>query len=170
MTEPRPSQPGPPRSVEVTPEHTPYETPSPSGAADVRAGGPMVHVSVSGPETIRIALDDDEETRDDFECAGVTRWCAETSALVEVTLDLAAGDDVRIRGPMLVGRGERCIAFARKITRTESELFIGVADSPGAMAREEHLATFGVSTAEGRRLLAVIGSAAAATRSHDARG
>lgn len=131
------------------------------GTTCVSVGGEVVGVATAGGGAVEVALGGEFGVRS-FAPADVTRWCAETSVLMEVTLETSVGDEVRIRTPMLVGAGGFCIALVRHDTTDGSDFVIAAAVSASAMARDEHVCALRASPDEARTLLAALESAAAA--------
>ena len=157
-------------------EHDRPETYSPrvlgrGEVAALRVGAAEVLVGVGGTAVVaRFEVGEEHVEPLAFQGSDVTHWCSETSVLMEVTLDVAAGDEVSVRSPMLVGSGDRCLSLTRRIMSTGSELVVSVATSPGSMARSELLASVEATTEEVRLLLTALERAAvAATMPHGAR-
>jgi len=139
--------------------------------AALRVGAAEVLLAVVGTEVVaRFELAGRDVEPLALQGSDVTHWCSETSVLLEVTLEVAAGDEVSVRSPMLVGSGNLCMSLTRRITSSASELVVSVATSPGSMARSELLASVEATTEEVRLLLTALERAAvAATMPHGAR-
>ena len=95
----------------------------------------------------------------------VTQWCAETSVLMRVTFELAIGDEVRVRTPMLVGRRGGALAVVRQVTNEESKLIVASAATTAELANGSWLSNIDVTFDEARSLLMALEGAARAAMS-----
>ena len=95
----------------------------------------------------------------------VTQWCAETSVLMRVTFELAVGDEVRVRTPMLVGRRGRALVVVRQVTNEGSKLVVASAATTAELANGSYSSSIGVTPDEARSLLMALESAARAAMS-----
>jgi hypothetical protein len=150
-----------------------YSPVATGGVSGVVIGGLQCRVGASVlPEgvSVTVALGEDDARPLTFPAVNVTRWCAETSVLIEVTLEAPVRDELRIRSPMLVGDCARVMALFREFANGTSSFVIAVASSPSALAREEYALSRRATSDEVRMLLTALESAAGATMtSRDAR-
>jgi hypothetical protein len=102
-----------------------------------------------------------------FEVAApdVTRWCAETSVLMRVTFELAIGDEVSVRTPMLVGRRGGALAVVRQVTNEGSKLVVASAATTAELANGSRSSSIDVTLDEARSLLMALEGAARAAMS-----
>ena len=164
------SDPGPHRSTIASAAASPQRYSPDIAATSLSVQSDVVRVSRVDGGLIRVTFGAQLREPLDIAVTDVTRWCAETSVLIGVTLELTDGDEVRVRSPMLVDRRGVAVAIVRRITTEGSQLVIVIGDSAADLARDRQLASIEATAEEVRSLLAALESAAAAaTSSRDAR-
>ncbi len=97
-----------------------------------------------------------------FDAAKVTRWCEETSLMLATALNVAAGDELTVRSPMLVAQHQGCVAMGRRIADGQSVLSLHFASSPDDLLRGAALDSGPASAQQANAFLAALRKAAVA--------
>ncbi len=101
-----------------------------------------------------------------FDAVAVTRWCEDASLLLTAAPEVAAGDELAVRSPMLVALHQGCVAMGRRIADGASVLSLHFASSPDDLVRGSALDSGPASAQQATAFLAALrkSAAAAATR------
>jgi hypothetical protein len=137
-----------------------------SNFATVALGSAVVEIDVKVGQTVGIrTVRGDTALSVVASASDVSRWCAETSALIDFTVGVAAGDESQVRGPMLVADSLECAALVKRMTVSGSEFRIILARSPTDMAAGSLVTSLAAGGDDVRAFVAALRGAASAAMS-----
>src|SRR3954471_3921944 len=101
-------------------------SPETSASATVFVQGDRIDITLSSNQRLWVTFGRRDVEGLEIAVPDVTRWCAETSVLMRVTFELASGDEVAVRAPMLLDRRGVALAVVRQITCAGSRHSIAI--------------------------------------------
>lgn len=131
--------------------------------ASIDVGNATIEIDKDGADCVAMTVSiGDNAFFAVFDAPKVTRWCEETSVILAAAPNVAAGDELTVRSPMLVAQHQGCVAMGRRVAGSQSVLSLQFASSPDDLLRGAALHSGPASAQQATVFLAALRKAAAA--------